>query len=258
MNELQSAVGSAGTQGAPHLSHSRLFREIVGELRALKREGSWLDIGAGHGVFAAIPLEAEMKVVVTEMSEGALQILERRYAGVPNLDIRKATDSESGLQEGERFDVISMISVVHHIPDYEKVIKDLVENHLQPGGAIVTFQDPPFYPRMRRMDLLGSKIAFYSWRVTQSNLGRGLNSVIRRNLSKMSETNVSDMVEYHVVRNGVDEESIMSLLSPRFTEVRMIPYWSSQGRIQQVVGKALGLTNTFAIVAKNKICGSSA
>ena len=143
MNELQSAVASAGTRGAPHLRHKPLFQMTVEELQALTCDGSWLDIGAGHGAFAAIPAGAGMKVVVTEMSESALSMLRDRYIDSPNVDVRRATDSDPGLAQGERFDVISMISVIHHIPDFEKVIEDLIENHLQAGGAIVTFQDPP-------------------------------------------------------------------------------------------------------------------
>jgi hypothetical protein len=59
------------------------------------------------------------------------------------------------------------------------------------------------------------------------------------------------MVEYHVVRNGVDERALRALLDPSFGEVHVIPYWSNQARVAQRLGRRLGLANQFALVAED-------
>lgn len=41
------------------------------------------------------------------------------------------------------------------------------------------------------------------------------------------------MVEYHVVRNGVDEEPIAKLLSFSFEKVEPIRYWSNHSMVIQ-------------------------
>ena len=63
------------------------------------------------------------------------------------------------------------------------------------------------------------------------------------------ETNPSDMVEYHVVRNGVDEEAVLSFTHGAFAEVALIQYWSSQLRVAQRFGERLGLHSSFGMVA---------
>jgi hypothetical protein len=57
------------------------------------------------------------------------------------------------------------------------------------------------------------------------------------------------MVEYHVVRNGVDESAIRDLLLEKFGDVRILPYWSNQSAAVQWLGTRLRLRNTFGILA---------
>jgi hypothetical protein len=57
------------------------------------------------------------------------------------------------------------------------------------------------------------------------------------------------MVEYHVVRDGVDEQAIVDLLAPMFERVELFTYWSTQSRAAQAIGRRLGLVNTFGVAA---------
>lgn len=65
----------------------------------------------------------------------------------------------------------------------------------------------------------------------------------------IDEKNPSDMVEYHVIRNGVDEEAVLSFARKAFAEVTLIPYWSSQIGMAQYLGERFGLRNSFGVVA---------
>ena len=38
------------------------------------------------------------------------------------------------------------------------------------------------------------------------------------------EKNPNDMIEYHVIRNGVDEEAVLSFARETFAEVTFFPY----------------------------------
>ena len=79
--------------------------------------------------------------------------------------------------------------------------------------------------------------------------------VRRRGRRTYDESKPSDMVEYHVVRGGVDEQAIVELLSPMFQTVEVFSYWSTQSRLAQYAGRRLGLVNTFGVVASHYEAG---
>ena len=60
------------------------------------------------------------------------------------------------------------------------------------------------------------------------------------------------MVEYHVVRNGVDEQALRGLLEGSFEDLRLVPYWSNQSRLAFRLGRRLRFANQFALVAENR------
>jgi hypothetical protein len=73
------------------------------------------------------------------------------------------------------------------------------------GGAFVSFQDSLWYPRRSPGSLAVERGAYLLWRMGQGQLWRGVASVLRRRRGAYDETDPSDMIEYHVVRKGVDE-----------------------------------------------------
>jgi hypothetical protein len=56
------------------------------------------------------------------------------------------------------------------------------------------------------------------------------------------------MVEYHVVRSGVDQARIAAIFGPRFEQFSVLEYWSTQARSGQRLGELLGAKNTFALI----------
>ena len=61
------------------------------------------------------------------------------------------------------------------------------------------------------------------------------------------------MVEYHVVRGGVDECAVRDLLATLFPDVRVITYWSAQSGWAQALGRRTGLRTTFGVVARHRL-----
>jgi hypothetical protein len=114
---------------------------------------------------------------------------------------------------------------------------------------LVAIQDPLWYPRLPGKVLKLTRASYLTWRLGQGDLTRGFRTRLRRMTSGLSEEAPGDAVEYHVVRNGVDEEAIRQFASEHFEVTEIDKYWSSQGPSQQRLGERLGYVNTFAVFA---------
>jgi hypothetical protein len=97
------------------------------------------------------------------------------------------------------------------------------------------------------------RAAYLVWRLRRGNRISGLVSLKNRLTGRLDPARPGDMVEYHVVRNGVDERALHDLLDGAFRDVRVLPYWSNQSRIAFRLGRRLGLANHFALVAEDHL-----
>ena len=256
--ELGHPEGHDYRAGSPHLKHIELhdrlvalIEDAVGDATRRGAPQTVLEIGAGHGGFTEPMLARGYVVTATEMSRPSLQYLEDHFASNPNFSAVLVADNSLSLPEikNVRFSNILCASVLHHIPDYQAAVQALVDEHLAPGGAFVALQDPLWYPSLRRRDFLLSRMAYFMWRLTQGDYGRGMHTRMRRFRGQFTESEPSDMVEYHVVRKGVNQDALLRELVPRFESVNLRNYWSTQSALLQEVGQHLGIHNTFAIVA---------
>lgn len=243
--------------GSPHLNHWSLHDRLVGVLRdhirRLDEAGlplSVLEVGAGHGGFTEPALAAGCSVTAVEMSRPALRQLDSRFR--TNSRFRGVFDADGSLAGvGGGFSLVLCVAVLHHIPDYLSLV-DAVVKRLAPGGYFLALQDPLWYPRSSRASRLLDRGGYYTWRLGQGDLARGLATLTRRARGNFDPANPADMVEYHVVRDGVDEEAILGRLRPHFAAVELLPYWSNQLAAVQRLGERLDLRNEFGISAVNR------
>jgi hypothetical protein len=163
-------------------------------------------------------------VEVTGMSAPAAAELRSRFRHNPAVRVCEDPDGAQALH-GDPVDLVVCISVLHRIPDYLSAVHGLTER-VRPGGGFVSFQDPLWYPRRSWLSRHLDRAAYLAWR-----LPRG------------------DAVDYHVVRQGVDEWALAALLEAHYGAVRLHTYWSSQGVLPQAIGELAGLPNTFGLVA---------
>lgn len=243
--------------GSPHLRHAALRRRIdvritaaIAEMRQRQRQCQVLEVGAGHGFFTDTVLSAGGKATVTEMSRASYEYLTEKFRGVPDVTILYDVDGNAPFEGKVQYDVILLISVIHHIPDYIDVVTRLCDAALRPGGTVVTFQDPLWYPRQKSWQRALSSGAYFAWRVTQGELRRGLATRWRRLRRVYSESEPADLVEYHVVRQGVDDLALLDLFSTRFAEVEVDRYFSTQSAHLQAVCQKYLAPNTFGILAR--------
>jgi len=240
---------------SPHLKHRHLYDGLTSgvarSIEASRSTGSALEvleIGAGDGSITEALLARGYAVTATDMSSESIESMKRRF----RFDERFRAVLDPGdlsALAGARFDAVLFAAVLHHIPDYISSVEDAAGSHLREGGSLISIQDPLWYPRMEARTKRVSDAAYMSWRLTQGELLRGVKTRLRRRFRGLSEEAAGDAVEYHVVRDGVDETAISSLLRERFAEVETLCYWSTQGRLQQRLGERLALLNTFAIFA---------
>lgn len=240
---------------SPHLKHHSIhtvllghLHETIGDVCVRGLSPTLLDVGAGTGPFVEPALAAGCAVTATDMSPTAVEKLQARYAR--NASFASVLDVTGDLREvPDHFSIILYASVLHHIPDYISALENALR-HLAPGGTLLTFQDPLWYPSMRRGVRALHTVAYLGWRSTQRrDYISGIRSRLRRTAGRLDPDNPSDMVEYHVVRKGVNHHEIAKVFAPHFESFTVIPYWSTLSRPAQRVGERLGFVSDFAIVA---------
>ncbi|WP_407635611.1 class I SAM-dependent methyltransferase [Mycolicibacterium vanbaalenii] len=212
-----------------------------------------LEIGAGHGSFTDTVLAAGGTASSTEMSKASAEYLESKFRGNSRVTVIYDPDGQAPFDQPVQYDVILLISVIHHIPDYIDVVSRLCDTVLRPGGAVVTYQDPLWYPRQKRWKRALNWGFYFLWRVTQGELRRGIATRWRRLRGVYSHSNPSDLVEYHVVRQGVDELALQDIFSARFASVELSTYFSTQSPQLQSIGQRCLPPNNFGFVARGRL-----
>jgi SAM-dependent methyltransferase len=254
MQELHYDEGVDYWTGSPHLVHPALRDQLTSILRATLRSvaaaGLPLDVleaGAGHGGYTEVALAAGASVTAVDMSGPSLAELSRRYGTNERLT---AVHSEDGSLGGldQQYAVILLVSVLHHIPDYVAYLGEALA-HLRPGGTVLSLQDPLFYPRVGARVRALDRGSYLMWRVRQGRIATGVATTVRQARGAYDDSKPGDSVEYHVVRQGVDEQAIVEALAPHFDDVEVIRYWSNQLASAQALGTKLKVANTFGIKA---------
>ena len=258
LQEMAHPEGFDYESGSPHLKHTALRDRIAESLRLSIRDlvlgqGSCrvLEVGAGHGDFTDVMLGAGAEVVVTEMSGPSAGLLSARYEANDRVTVVHDPDGQWLAESDEEFGLVACLSVLHHIPDYLGFLRQAFEA-TQPGGAFISWQDPLWYPRRTTLNLTLDKASYFGWRVTKGSYARGALTRVRRLRGVYDESNPADMSEYHVVRQGVDEEAIVDLAARHFGSVELIKYWSTQSRLLHDVGSRSGHVTTFGILASGR------
>ncbi|GGT30280.1 hypothetical protein GCM10010271_37920 [Streptomyces kurssanovii] len=184
------------------------------------------------------------------MSEPSVRFLQSRFRHNPDVTVIHDQDGTASCRVGD-VEAVVCISVLHHIPDYLGTI-ERVAGQIAPGGVFFSAQDPMWYPRRSRMSMNLDRNAYFLWRLGQGHFRRGIATRLRRIRGIYDDTNEADMVEYHVVRNGVDEEALRDLLAQNFEAVELQRYWSTQSGVLQAVGERFFPPTTFSLVARHR------
>jgi SAM-dependent methyltransferase len=229
----------------------RRLETLVREIFAREGRCRVLEIGAGHGSFTEVFASLGAEVVVTEMSESSARLLKTRFQHNPQVSVMFDPDGEGVFRLDQQVDMVACISVLHHIPDYLGFVTRIVDL-IRPRGTFTSYQDPLWYPRRGRLDRGIDRGSYFLWRMQGGEFGRGIQTRMRRLRRVYDESSPSDMVEYHVVRRGVDEHALRDLLLRSFGDVSIRTYWSTQSHLLQRAGEHWAPVNTFGLEARRR------
>jgi SAM-dependent methyltransferase len=209
-----------------------------------------LEVGAGHGGYTDVLLATGSDVTVVEMSPSALQMLQARYGGHERLS--HVLDPDASLRDaGEGYSLALCVSLLHHIPDYVGFLRN-ISGRLLAGGALVTVQDPLWYPRLGLLTRTVDRSAYLAWRIGRGQFRQGVQAMVRRLRRVYPESRGGEIVYYHVVRQGVDEEAVAGSLTDSFSRVEVFSYWSHHLAALRRPAELAGIVNTFAVRATGR------
>ena len=246
--------------GAPHIKHASLralyANSVVQVYDAAKGHTavpSVLDLGAGQGSVTLPFLELGARVTAVDISSSQLTVLQSRLRAFGDrLEVRCEDIAETLKDKHANYDIIVANSFLHHIPDYIGMIAEAI-TLLAPWGQFFSFQDPLRYDSIGKPTLMFSTLAYFSWRVLKGDVLGGFRRRLRRRRGIYLEDSMHDNADYHVTRNGVDQDAICRLFEERGFDCSTVRYFSTQSRLFQRMGSALGLRNTFVVVARRKV-----
>jgi 2-polyprenyl-3-methyl-5-hydroxy-6-metoxy-1,4-benzoquinol methylase len=142
-----------------------------------------LEVGAGTGSITARFADGR-QVLAVERDDWCIKELERRFAGSPNVTVRRA-DLSALADEGLRFDSVVMLNVLEHIEDDVAALESL-RRLLAPGGRIVLYVPAlnGLYGAFDRK--VGHYRRYAPWRMRQVFAAAGLEQVDMRYMNILS------------------------------------------------------------------------
>jgi len=221
--------------------------------RRSRRVPRVLDLGAGATGLSTYPyLYAGCEVHAVDSAGEALDRLKDGAAGLPGTLTIHAEDIEPFLTRsignGDTFDIVVARSFLHHIPDYLQLIRT-VRRVISPQGVFVSYEDPPPYNRTPALSLFYSRFSYFSMRLVQGNYLRGLKTRWRRLTGTYRDDLPEDVVEYHIVRNGVDDEQIAALFAEFGFKCEVKKYFTTDNLLTKHLGRRLDVVNSFCVLA---------
>jgi ubiquinone/menaquinone biosynthesis C-methylase UbiE len=126
-------------------SEQNLIREILSQaLAEIKQDKiKALDLGAGTGNITLKLLENEKvaSVVAVDLSREMLDELDKKVGISPKLKMATKPADVFLMDDDSKYDLITVSSVLHHLPDYFQTIATLLEK-LNEGGIFIIFHEP--------------------------------------------------------------------------------------------------------------------
>jgi ubiquinone/menaquinone biosynthesis C-methylase UbiE len=120
------------------IEQQRLGRALSTAIKAVKTDSkplSALDYGCGSGNLTRHLIEAGINTVSADVSEGFLNLIERNFSHTGLSKTQKINGKDlSGIETGQ-FDLVATYSVLHHVPDYMRIVKEMCRV-LKPGGVL--------------------------------------------------------------------------------------------------------------------------
>jgi len=108
------------------------------ETSSIQKEA--LDYGCGSGNLTQHMIALGFYVVSADIAENFLKLIKEKYSHTGQSEILKINGQDLSNIENNRFDFVATYSVLHHVPDYLRIIEEMVRV-VKPGGIIYIDQE---------------------------------------------------------------------------------------------------------------------
>jgi ubiquinone/menaquinone biosynthesis C-methylase UbiE len=204
----------------PHMRNSyeqRLQRRDVDVmLKAVSGgAGRVLELGCGTGNLTVQFLGRGCHVTAVDLSAEMLAELQRKVSqmGASERCVLRQSDVDAFLEtdDGQRFDVIAMSSVLHHLPDYFASLTGLARR-LRSGGFIYVIHEPAHHDELAGSVLVLRRL----WSIVPRALDRILRDLKRNRAAAAQHWAQQDtsFVDYHYHRGGISVAGLSATLAP--------------------------------------------
>jgi ubiquinone/menaquinone biosynthesis C-methylase UbiE len=120
------------------VEQQRLRSALSGAVKAIKTGSKplkALDYGCGSGNLSRHLIDLGLDTVSADVSDSFLSMIERQLSQTGLSKVLKVNGKDLSNVQDCRFDFVAAYSVLHHVPDYLHIVKEMCRV-LKPGGVI--------------------------------------------------------------------------------------------------------------------------
>jgi ubiquinone/menaquinone biosynthesis C-methylase UbiE len=120
------------------IEQERLFEHLLLAKKYIKTSSirkEALDYGCGSGNLTQHMIKLDFHVISADISVNFLTLIKERYNHTGQSNTLKTNGQDLSNITNNRFDFVATYSVLHHVPDYLKIIEEMVRV-TKPGGII--------------------------------------------------------------------------------------------------------------------------
>lgn len=126
-------------------SEQKIIQSVLNQVleKINRKKIKALDLGTGTGnIVLKLLSKKEIDFIVgVDLSKEMLAKLQKKTEGNPKIKL-VCNDVDSFLRnDKDQYDLITISSVLHHLPDYFITVKEILER-LRGGGALIIFHEP--------------------------------------------------------------------------------------------------------------------
>jgi len=114
---------------------SKALAEAIEQIRTNSRPLIALDYGCGSGNLTRHLIKLGLQTVSADVSQKFLNMVEHTFSETGFLQVLKVNGKDLSDLESEKFDLVATYSVLHHVPDYLRIVEEMCRV-LKPGGVI--------------------------------------------------------------------------------------------------------------------------
>jgi len=204
-----------------------------------------LDIGAGTGRLTLAFARSGLDVIAVDNSPAMLAVLQRRYERLPapkgTLEtVVAGADGLSPAFAGARpVHLIGLSSVLHHLPDYLRVVRQAAAMLAAPGVLYITHEPLPAQVRGKTLAMRAVGLVDTLLRTPQQ-----LYKNVVRARAKLPPTPPAPLMDYHA-KGGLDLAALLALLEDEGLEIVM------QRRYKDRKMAVMALLDTYVLRTPN-------